>query len=681
MATTRVGRYEVFAELGRGGFATVYRAWDPALHREVAIKCLAPYLMGDPSVRARFLAEARQLAAFDHPNLVTVYDVGESADGPFFAMKLVNGQSLEALLAERGRFSLAEAVTALEPIGRALDQLHAAGIVHRDVKPSNVMIEQGGRVILMDLGISRALAATVHTMSGFLVGTPTSMAPEQVCGEPVTAATDIYALGILAYQLLCGGPPFAGDTPYLLHAHAYEAPPDLAVERPDLPIAATDAVMGALAKQPADRPPSASAFVAALARALPLLTPPASPTGPETLLYPANGHVAQAATPPLAERSHLATQPSPPARPRTEPVGQPAPPAARADDSPAPADQLSAAATHEGARAAVAPGTPPDLLTLPYQRTPPPAPAPGSAGPLTGSFAGVPPAPPARRAVPWPLVGGLGAAALVVLAVVALLALRGRSGDRAETATNVTPVVTVPLGIEGATTPLSTITPTATPTPAPRPATAREVRVVDNVFSAREGEIETPAEVTACFSYEPATAPRPLLLLVSQGDAAPTSATDPAVAGRSEGTTLGNGPACLIARAVGERFEPGDYKVGLVEDGALLASGTFRSVAPPPPPTATPAPAAPAVSAPAVPIPAVPTTTRPVVTATRAPVSSAPVQTAPVQQAPVQQAPAPVAPVAPAPVAPAPPAPVATAAPAATPRPINPQPVGTLVPR
>jgi hypothetical protein len=288
----KLGRYELRGALGEGGFATVYRAFDPALGREVALKALHPHLAANPGIRRRFLDEARALARLRHPHIVTVHDVGEADGRPFFTMELIEGSTL-AELAPGQALPLSRVVTLITSLASALDELHRAGLVHRDVKATNAMVDRGGRVVLMDLGVARALDGTQHTQTGAVLGTLESMAPEQVRGQPVGPPADIYALGILAYQLLAGRPPFQGDTAYLLHAHAYDPPPPLAQARPGLPASLCAAVEAALAKDPARRPASAGQFAAMLGGSSPQapvggrrVTPPEGRRPPATPLPP-----------------------------------------------------------------------------------------------------------------------------------------------------------------------------------------------------------------------------------------------------------------------------------------------------------------------------------------------------------------------------------------------------------
>jgi hypothetical protein len=280
VATTQnsFGRYELRGELGWGGFATVYRAWDPALRREVAVKALMPHLARVSDLRRRFLAEAQALARLQHPNIVPVFDVGEAEDRPFFAMALVDGQTVAATLAASKHLPLSQVVDLLQSLASALDELHSHGLVHRDVKPQNVMIDRSGRVVLMDLGIARSLDSTSVTQTGSSLGTPQYMAPEQARGQRVGPAADIYALGILSYHLLADRPPFLGDTPSVLHAQAYDQPPPLRELRPDLPESVYRAIDAALSKDPEQRPASAGQFVEMLRDTEPTSVLPRTPT-------------------------------------------------------------------------------------------------------------------------------------------------------------------------------------------------------------------------------------------------------------------------------------------------------------------------------------------------------------------------------------------------------------------
>ncbi|MHB8577967.1 MAG: serine/threonine-protein kinase, partial [Dehalococcoidia bacterium] len=254
----KFARYEVLGTLGRGGFATVYRARDRQLGREVALKLLSAHLAEEPDVRRRFLSEARILANLRHPNIVTVYDVGEDGGRPYFTMDLIPGVTLAQMLDGRQGLPLPQVVEILNGLASAVDYLHAAGLIHRDIKPANVMREYTGRVVLMDFGIARVLDGTQFTRTGMTLGTPEYMAPEQIRAQPIGPPADIYALGILTYALLAGHPPFEGDTASVLHAQAYDEPPPLEPLRTGLYPQAYATIAAALAKNPEERPPSAA---------------------------------------------------------------------------------------------------------------------------------------------------------------------------------------------------------------------------------------------------------------------------------------------------------------------------------------------------------------------------------------------------------------------------------------
>lgn len=212
-------------ELGSGGFATVYRAWDKDLGREVALKALHLHSAAQPEIRRRFVQEAKMLASVRHAHIVTVHDVGEADGRPFFAMELIDGRTLADALAAHPVMTLAQTLEVFQQLGDAVDELHRVNLVHRDLKPSNVLIDRGGRVVLMDLGIARSLSGgTQHTVAGSVMGTLEYMAPEQVRGVTVGRAADIYALGVIAYRCLSGKPPFEGDTGVLLYAHVHQPP-------------------------------------------------------------------------------------------------------------------------------------------------------------------------------------------------------------------------------------------------------------------------------------------------------------------------------------------------------------------------------------------------------------------------------------------------------------------------
>ncbi len=266
---SHLGKYEIKAEIGRGGMGSVYLGYDPLLDREVAVKVLAPHLVWDHEFVERFLREARAAARLKHPHIVTVFDVGQEGGWYYFVMEHLAGETLAARLQAQGALPAEEAMSILRPLAAALDYAHYRGIVHRDVKPGNVILGPEGQVTLLDFGIARAAQEGRLTGTGTVVGTPEYMSPEQARGMTVDARTDQYSLGVVAYQVLCGQVPFQADsTLALMYKIVHEPPPPLSQYRPDLPAEVGVALEQALAKEPGARYLSASTFVEALGRAL-----------------------------------------------------------------------------------------------------------------------------------------------------------------------------------------------------------------------------------------------------------------------------------------------------------------------------------------------------------------------------------------------------------------------------
>ncbi|MDB4907936.1 MAG: protein kinase [Gemmatimonadetes bacterium] len=263
--TAAVGdRYLIEGELGRGGMAVVYRATDLRLHRSVAIKVLPPELAFNSDVKTRFLREAQMAAGLQHPNVVPIFSVDEQEGIVFFVMALVEGESLAARLTRDPRRPIDEVRRIIADVADALSYAHERGVVHRDIKPDNILIDQkSGRVMVTDFGIARAAAGDSRlTVTGVAVGTPTYMSPEQALGErDIDGRSDVYSLGVVGYQMLAGEPPFkASNTPAMLVKHVSETPRPLSGLRNDAPPGLVGAIAKSMAKKPEDRWESAAVF-------------------------------------------------------------------------------------------------------------------------------------------------------------------------------------------------------------------------------------------------------------------------------------------------------------------------------------------------------------------------------------------------------------------------------------
>jgi len=277
---TSFGPYRIIATLGRGGMASVYRAHDPSLDRDVALKVLPPEFLHDPSFAERFRQEARVAAKLEHAHVVPVHAFGIEGGRPWMAQRLMPGGSLADQL-KAGPLAPTRVAAILSEIGSALDYAHAHGIVHRDVKPANVLLDDSGRAYLADFGIARLLeGSSVATATGLVQGTPSYMAPEQAMGERPGPAADVYALAVMAFECLTGRVPFTGTTPMaILMKHVSDPVPEVSSAEVAPPLAA--ALRRGLAKAPAARWPSPGAFATALVEAARTL--PGADATPTTL--------------------------------------------------------------------------------------------------------------------------------------------------------------------------------------------------------------------------------------------------------------------------------------------------------------------------------------------------------------------------------------------------------------
>ncbi len=262
---TNIGHYRVGDRIGQGGMGEVYQAVDTRLDRPVALKFLAARYVSDPEAKARFIREAKSASALDHPNICTIHDIGEAADGELYiVMALYEGETLDRRM-KREPFSAERTVRIVRQVAEALKRAHASGIVHRDVKPANIMVGEDDAVRLLDFGIAKLQSGETLTQTGMSLGTAVYMSPEQAVGDPVTPASDVWSLGLVAYEMLTGRHPFKADQPLaVLHKIASVDPEPVGEVRDDVPAALTEVIHQALEKQVGNRFADAAELLAAL---------------------------------------------------------------------------------------------------------------------------------------------------------------------------------------------------------------------------------------------------------------------------------------------------------------------------------------------------------------------------------------------------------------------------------
>jgi serine/threonine-protein kinase len=310
--TTIAGRYELGRRLGIGGMSTVQLALDRRLERNVAVKLLAEHLADDPTFVSRFRREALAAARLVHPNVVQVFDFGfdESAHQHFIVMEHVPGSSCAELLRERGHLDVEEAVDIVAQACRGLDYAHRNGVVHRDVKPGNLLVAEEGGVKLADFGIAKATEQSSITQIGSVLGTAAYLAPEQARGEDAGPRADLYSLGVVAYQLLSGRLPYeATSLSELALKQQREAPARLEQLNPDVPPALAQAIALALAIDPGMRPASAAALERMIQNGARGIAPPSPPPTAATRAVAPDPETAT-----MVLRPHAPASPSPPAR-------------------------------------------------------------------------------------------------------------------------------------------------------------------------------------------------------------------------------------------------------------------------------------------------------------------------------------------------------------------------------
>jgi serine/threonine-protein kinase len=310
-----IGGYRIEQKLGEGGMGAVYRARHRSLPKDVALKVLWPSYLRIPQFRERFEQEADVLCRLEHPNVVSVMDKGEDDDMLWIAMQFVDGVDLHTALAEHGPFPPEQAVAVVAAVGRALDHAHERGLLHRDVKPANIMLKRGtGEAMLTDFGIAKdAALASPLTQTGVVLGTFAYSAPEQLGGMPMDGRADVYSLGAVLFELLTGRKAFPQEGQYqLIAAVSFEPAPDLRTIRPDLPPALADVVGRALAKDPAQRYPTGAALADAARTAL-----QPRPVAPATVLG-----AGQPSPDDVATQEHPRPAPTLPAPPPVQPPVQ-----------------------------------------------------------------------------------------------------------------------------------------------------------------------------------------------------------------------------------------------------------------------------------------------------------------------------------------------------------------------
>ena len=737
-----LGRYQLTRMLGAGGFAAVYLAQDAVLERPVALKVLHPHLAIDADVRARFIREGRALARVQHPNVVHLYDAGEIEGTAYLAMELVVGDSIADHLGRRGAFAPAETAALVDQIGAGLAAIHAANLVHRDVKPANVLIEeQTGRAVLLDLGVARIMDASRITATGLITGTPGYMAPEQIDRDgEATIQTDTYALAAVAYSMLTGRPPFEGDTARVLMAVLRDAPVDPRQYRTEVPMAVVSVVQQGMAKDPRSRPAGPVAFAHAFRAAAGQGWGGEEPTLRMPPGMALSGHAGGPQSPwPTQQLSQPSFRQTPPPSlpPQGSPSGAPGhgrtpppftpPPAAPTDTlrpAPVPAQQnllaqtmLHPAVQPPGAGPApsasdYAPtnavptpwrtlafdaalgtpnahsGGPADAVTRPSLRSPaatdgrgqPMATAPAKFldGTAAAQTVNIPAKPAGAGGLSRPLLAGI-AAVLVLASVAAFLVLRPRGGEADPDILARQPTVAADVAtVSVAATIAATAPPTATPTMVALKVSG--LKVCESVFSPCDTpEFAVRSDFVLCAAIDGRVDPRPFVA-VTAGDQAPVSRDDASVVARSELFDASASGSCANIQAVAATPAPGMYTAWLMSGGTVLERAAFKLTEPAAAPVTEP------VSGAATPTPTSATSPQapaPVRTQAPAPAATA----APPPPAPVRTtAPAPVVPVATA-VAPAPvrttaPQPVATQPPpVVTQAPAPPAPVRTPVPQ
>jgi len=260
----KIGRYEVKSELGRGGMATVYRAFDPRFDREVAVKVLPREMMHDPQFRSRFEREIKMIAQLEHPSIVPVYDVGDVDEQPYFVMRFMMGGSLSDRIAE-GSIPIQDTARIVEKVAQGLSYAHRKGIIHRDLKPDNILFDENDEPFISDFGVAKLSESSSNLTGSGVIGTPAYMSPEQAQGLEIDMRSDVYGLGVIVYQMLTGQQPYSADTPMgVVVKHITEPVPEILKILPNLPADVDEIIKTAMAKDRNERYPNTIELAKAL---------------------------------------------------------------------------------------------------------------------------------------------------------------------------------------------------------------------------------------------------------------------------------------------------------------------------------------------------------------------------------------------------------------------------------